>query len=92
MVAHQFSVPEITQAVLDAGGVYAKVRAGDLWTDLPYSVFEHCFYVEGDNAVCGVTYAVVYGVGTAAYSAVGVVPEYSELLDIEGTRIRLFFR
>jgi hypothetical protein len=91
-VVQQFSVPEITQAVLEDGGVYAKVRAGNTWIDLPYSAFESCYYTGGDNAVCGVTYAVAYGVGTATYSAVGVTVAGSDLLDIEGTRIRLFFR
>ena len=93
LTSRRFSVPEITQAVLDAGGVYAKIQADDdLWIDLPYTIFEHCFYDDGgDNAVCGVTYFMTYGVGSATVSALGVVARDSELLDIDGMRIRLFF-
>ena len=92
LTSRRFSVPEITQDVLDAGGVHAKIQAADdLWIDLPYTIFEHCFYDGGDNAVCGVTYFMTYGVGSATFSALGVVPRSSVLLDIDGTRIRLFF-
>jgi hypothetical protein len=92
LTSRRFSVPEITQDVLDAGGVRAKIQAADdLWIDLPYTIFEHCFYDGGDDAVCGVTYFMTYGVGSATFSALGVVPRSSVLLDIDGTRIRLFF-
>ena len=93
MFVQQFSVPEITQEVIATGGVFAKVRLGaaDQWIDLPYSTFEHCVYGGDDDAVCGITYAVAYSVGTVTFNAIGVVPINSILLDLRGTRIRLFF-
>jgi hypothetical protein len=92
VAAQQFSVPEITQDVIATGGVYAKVRLGaaDQWIDLPYSTFERCFFGE-NSAVCGITYAVAYSVGTVTFNAIGIVPTNSNLLDLRGTRIRLFF-
>ena len=90
VIAQRFSVPQLTAETIPTVSAQMNIGSGDAWFDLPYSAHETCYFPTG-QAVCSVTFALLYEPGSATFFAVGIVPATSDTLDVEGFRVRLFF-